>query len=108
MLSFFQPNPTTKKQKTDSDAPQILPEPLKALSTKTDGCESSDKFLLASLVEDIDNGWSAALAQETQKPYFRQLNDFVSKDMKTHEVYPRTDNIFAALRLCSIDDVKGY
>ena len=108
MLSFFQPNPSIKKQKTDADLPQVSLETTKALLTETDSSDSTEKVFLANLLEGVDNGWSVALAQEIAKPYFRKLNDFVAKELKIHQVYPPTENIFTAFKLCSIDDVKGW
>lgn len=45
----------------------------------------------------LSKAWSYLLAEEMEKPYFKELKDFVENEYKVGEVYPTYDNIFAAL-----------
>lgn len=54
----------------------------------------------------IEASWKAQLAAEFEKPYFRQLTDFVREEYRTTTVYPRAAHIFNAFELCPFDQVK--
>lgn len=49
--------------------------------------------------------WKVALAGEFQKPYFKQLADFVAADRTSHVVYPPTGEVFCAFEM-PLDDVR--
>src|SRR4051794_22660553 len=51
------------------------------------------------MLPPIPASWRSVLDEETKKPYFASLEKFVDAEQKTHEVYPETANIFAALEL---------
>lgn len=55
---------------------------------------------------DIDPSWKAALAPEFDKPYFKQLTDFVKKEYTEHKCFPKGADIFKAFELCPLDEVK--
>lgn len=54
----------------------------------------------------LPTGWRDALAGETEKPYFVQLQEFVAKERKTHTVYPPEADVFNALKYTPYDKVK--
>ena len=54
----------------------------------------------------IDPSWKKRLAQEFEKPYFKELADFVKKEYKDETVYPPPKFIFRAFELCPFDKVK--
>lgn len=54
----------------------------------------------------IDPSWQQHLQQEFDKPYFKELTDFVRAEYAQHTVYPAGRNIFSAFDLCPFDRVK--
>ena len=54
----------------------------------------------------IDNDWLPAVNEEFAKPYYKQLFSFVNQEYKTHTIYPPADDIFNALHLTPLADVK--
>lgn len=54
----------------------------------------------------IEPTWKQQLSEEWEKPYFRQLTDFVRGEYATHTVYPPARSIFAAFDACPFDKVK--
>ncbi len=54
----------------------------------------------------IEEGWKQALAPEFEKPYFKELTDFVRQEYHTTTVYPPGKLIFNAFDLCPFDKVK--
>jgi len=54
----------------------------------------------------LTNGWAKALAEEFNKDYYKELYYFIKKEYTEHVVYPESKNIFAALELTDIDDVR--
>lgn len=54
----------------------------------------------------IDPSWKKELADEFDKPYFKELTDFVKEEYKTETVYPPPKYIFNAFELCPFDKVK--
>jgi uracil-DNA glycosylase len=54
----------------------------------------------------LPTGWRDALAGETEKPYFVQLQEFVARERKTHAVYPPEADVFNALKYTPYDNVK--
>jgi len=55
---------------------------------------------------DIHPSWKALLAEEFDKPYFKDLVDFVKTEYTQHTCYPKGKDIFKAFDLCSFDDLK--
>lgn len=51
-------------------------------------------------------GWRTVLAEETEKPYYRQLQEFVKEERSKYTVYPPVGDVFNALRLTPIHNVK--
>lgn len=54
----------------------------------------------------IDSSWKEHLQQEFDKPYFRELTDFVRQEYGQTTVYPPAKLIFNAFDLCPFDQVK--
>lgn len=54
----------------------------------------------------IDPSWKEHLKGEFEKPYFKELTDFVKEEYKNQVVYPPPQFIFRAFELCPFDKVK--
>lgn len=54
----------------------------------------------------IEESWKKHLAPEFEKPYFKELTDFVKKEYTTTKVYPPPKDIFRAFELTPFDKVK--
>ena len=54
----------------------------------------------------LTNDWSLALKDEFNKPYYRDLYRFVKEEYSKRVVYPPADDIFNALHLTPLKDVK--
>lgn len=55
---------------------------------------------------EIEQSWKEKLAEEFEKPYFKELTSFVKEEYKSGPVYPHPKNIFRAFELTPFDDVK--
>jgi uracil-DNA glycosylase len=53
-------------------------------------------------------GWQAALENERQKPYFQNLDEFVSTEREAHTIYPPTGDEFSALELTPLDSTRVF
>lgn len=60
---------------------------------------SIDKF-------KIGNEWDSILAEEMDKPYYKELERFLDEEYETRTVFPPHDEIFTAFRYTPYDDVK--
>ena len=54
----------------------------------------------------IDSSWKEHLQQEFDKPYFKELTDFVRQEYGQTLVFPPAKLIFNAFDLCPFDQVK--
>lgn len=54
----------------------------------------------------IERSWKAHLQTEFEKPYFRELTDFIRAEYQKKTIYPPAKLIFNAFDSCSFDDVK--
>jgi uracil-DNA glycosylase len=50
--------------------------------------------------------WRAALADEGRQPYFKDLQAFLAEERRQHSVYPPEEDLFNALKLTALPDVK--
>ena len=50
--------------------------------------------------------WQLFFAQERAKPYFAELDAFVTAAAAEKTVYPAAENIFAAFRACPVSAVR--
>ncbi len=54
----------------------------------------------------LQNDWLEAVGEEFKKPYYKELYEFVKEEYSTNTVYPPADDIFNALHLTALKDVK--
>lgn len=54
----------------------------------------------------IQESWKPYLQEEFDKPYFKELTDFVKQEYTQHTCYPKGKEIFAAFDHCSFDNLK--
>ena len=54
----------------------------------------------------LQNDWVEAVGGEFRKPYYKELYEFVREEYNTTTVYPPADDIFNALHLTALKDVK--
>lgn len=51
--------------------------------------------------------WDSVLQEEFEKPYFKQLWQFVMQEYENHTVYPKKEDIFSALKLTPYQKTKA-
>ncbi len=54
----------------------------------------------------IENDWQPAMQAEFRKPYYKELYEFVKEEYRTHVIYPPSEDIFNALHLTPLSEVK--
>jgi uracil-DNA glycosylase len=54
----------------------------------------------------ISSSWHQILAAEFDKPYFHQLQDFISTERQTQTIFPPTADVFAAFELTPYENVR--
>jgi uracil-DNA glycosylase len=54
----------------------------------------------------LPSSWQAVLAEELDKPYFRQLQDFLELERQSHTIYPPEEDVFSALELTPYEQVN--
>lgn len=64
------------------------------------------KKLNGDFVVNLGNDWDNILADEWEKPYYKQLRAFLKKEYSTRRIYPHMNDIFNALKLTSFEDTK--
>lgn len=55
---------------------------------------------------DIHPSWQPILQEEFDKPYFRELINFVKQEYSQYRCYPKRKEIFAAFSACPLSEVK--
>jgi uracil-DNA glycosylase len=55
---------------------------------------------------NIESGWKAVLADEFEKPYFKELVEFVKEEYTGQKCFPPGKQIFAAFDHCPFDKVE--
>lgn len=55
---------------------------------------------------NIEPSWKNVLEGEFDKPYFKELTDFVKSEYGKETVYPAPNDIFRAFELCPFESVK--
>jgi uracil-DNA glycosylase len=50
--------------------------------------------------------WMKVIGPELEKPYFKELEQFVDEERQHHEVYPPEEDVFNAFRATPYDQVK--
>jgi uracil-DNA glycosylase len=54
----------------------------------------------------LPSSWHAVLADETAKPYFKDLVEFVNYERENNQVFPAPEDVFRAFELTGFDQVK--
>ena len=54
----------------------------------------------------LDGDWLTAVKGEFSKPYYKKLYDTLKQEYSTHVVYPPSDEIFNAMNLTPLHEVK--
>lgn len=54
----------------------------------------------------IGNKWDSILKEEFKKEYFKELMKFLNKENKSKTIFPKSIDLFKALRLTDYDDVN--
>jgi uracil-DNA glycosylase len=54
----------------------------------------------------LEPSWKAALSEEFDKPYFKELSGFVREEYKKGTIYPNPKDIFRAFDLCPFDKTR--
>ena len=55
----------------------------------------------------LGNDWDEILKGEFEKPYYKQLREFLKQEYKSKTVYPNMNDIFNALKYTAFKDVKA-
>ncbi|MBO5321214.1 MAG: uracil-DNA glycosylase [Clostridia bacterium] len=55
----------------------------------------------------IGNDWDSILADEWEKPYYKELREFLKSEYSTCKIYPHMNDIFNALKYTSFADTKA-
>jgi uracil-DNA glycosylase len=58
------------------------------------------------MLKELAPTWQHDLAAELSKPYFRQLEEYIDAERLAHAVYPPEAEVFSALQLTPLDNVK--
>jgi uracil-DNA glycosylase len=67
--------------------------------------KNGEKMITDKIVS-IGNDWDEILADEWQKPYFKELCEFLDNEYNTQIIHPERENIFKALEFTSFEDTK--
>ena len=54
----------------------------------------------------ISNDWQQILAEEFEKPYFHQLQDFINTERQTAKIFPAVADVFSAFELTPYQNVR--
>ena len=55
---------------------------------------------------NIGNDWDNILADEWEKPYYKNLRAFLKSEYSTKRIYPDMNDIFNALKYTSFEDTR--
>lgn len=55
---------------------------------------------------NLSQSWQHQLNDEFEKPYFKNLMQFVTKEYSEHTCYPNESDVYAAFNHCEFDKVK--
>lgn len=58
------------------------------------------------MTQILKNRWDLLLKEEFEKPYYKELQEFLKHEYETQTVYPNLHDIFNALHYTDYDDVK--
>ncbi|AFY53359.1 Uracil-DNA glycosylase [Rivularia sp. PCC 7116] len=54
----------------------------------------------------LPNSWKIALAEEFDKPYFKELQKFIEEERKSKVIYPPQEDVFATFELTPLEKVN--
>ncbi|MEB3148385.1 MAG: uracil-DNA glycosylase [Sphaerospermopsis sp.] len=54
----------------------------------------------------MPNSWQSILAEELEKPYFNKLQEFLSEERQSYNIYPSEEDVFSAFELTSYEEVN--
>lgn len=57
-------------------------------------------------MEKFTNSWATCLSAEFEKDYFKKLEGFIDEEYSSKEVFPKKEDLFTALNLTALEDVK--
>jgi uracil-DNA glycosylase len=57
-------------------------------------------------IRSIPNAWQPILGAEINKPYFQNLQDFVTEARQTETIFPPAADIFSAFELTAYENVN--
>ncbi|MCR5516608.1 MAG: uracil-DNA glycosylase [Lachnospira sp.] len=57
-------------------------------------------------MEKFTNSWATSLSTEFEKDYFKKLEGFIDEEYSSKEVFPKKEDLFTALNLTDLKDVK--
>lgn len=55
---------------------------------------------------NLGNDWDKILADEFEKPYYKELRAFLKQEYSTRRIYPHMNDIFSALKASSFEDTR--
>lgn len=58
------------------------------------------------MVHFLQNDWGEVLADEFEKPYYKELREFLKQAYRSERVFPPMEDIYNALRVTSYADTK--
>ncbi len=97
-----------ENEKTELDTNKSGIEVLKSdidIASANESCTDDTNFGWGPF-DTLEPGWKASLAGEFKRPYFQSLLKFLSSESKSQTVFPPSNEIFAALNFCPLDQVK--
>ncbi|MEM6753895.1 MAG: uracil-DNA glycosylase [Cyanobacteria bacterium P01_C01_bin.38] len=54
----------------------------------------------------LPDSWKTALAEEFDKPYFKELQNFIEAERKSKTIYPPQEDVFSAFELTPLEQVN--
>ena len=54
----------------------------------------------------IRKSWYDLLKDEFDKPYYKELENFLKKEYETKTIYPKPENVFNAINQVPLDKIK--
>lgn len=54
----------------------------------------------------IKRNWYELLKEEFDKPYYKNLSNFLEKEYNSKTIYPKPENVFNALNYCDYNNIK--
>jgi uracil-DNA glycosylase len=96
-----------KKKKAANATPSLFDEPDEGEGAGP-GVEATTEAPTFPLAVDLNPSWRAALAPETHKPYWKELQQFVAAEREAHTIYPPAEDVFNAFRYTPLEKVKVF